>query len=199
MMNAQTGRNVNPRGLWWQPCDADIGPMPGFGGGPCSLSRRAIFFYSQALISRTLKTIQGTMDSLPDPNLHRCGRARPRAGPIHRQPADRDSTVSRAEDRQADPGRGPGRRPARPSFAKSIAAWQNIPLIRMQCYEGLDESRHCMSGNTPSSCSTRQILKDKIGEVLGGNQETLDECPSPSCTISATCSSPRNSSSPARC
>src|SRR5215510_393823 len=26
-------------------------------------------------------------------------------------------------------------------LAKSIAAWQNINLIRMQCYEGLDESK----------------------------------------------------------
>ena len=26
-------------------------------------------------------------------------------------------------------------------LAKSTAAWQNIPLIRMQCYEGLDEAK----------------------------------------------------------
>ena len=26
-------------------------------------------------------------------------------------------------------------------LAKSIAAWQNINLIRMQCYEGLDEAK----------------------------------------------------------
>ena len=39
-------------------------------------------------------------------------------------------------------------------LAKSVASLLELPLIRMQCYEGLDESRRCMSGNTASSCST---------------------------------------------
>ena len=59
-------------------------------------------------------------------------------------------------------------------LAKSIAAWQNIPLIRMQCYEGLDESKALYEWKYAKQLLYTQILKDKIGEVLGGT-ETLDE------------------------
>src|SRR5438045_6632320 len=59
-------------------------------------------------------------------------------------------------------------------LAKSIAAWQNIPLIRMQCYEGLDESKALYEWKYAKQLLYTQILKDKIGEVLGG-AETLHE------------------------
>jgi MoxR-like ATPase len=59
-------------------------------------------------------------------------------------------------------------------LAKSIAAWQNIPLIRMQCYEGLDESKALYEWKYAKQLLYTQILKDKIGEVLGGT-ETLAE------------------------
>jgi MoxR-like ATPase len=42
-------------------------------------------------------------------------------------------------------------------LAKSVAAFLDLTLIRMQCYEGLDEA------NT-------QILKDKIGDVIGATE-----------------------------
>ncbi len=59
-------------------------------------------------------------------------------------------------------------------LAKSIAAWQNIPLIRMQCYEGLDEAKALYEWKYAKQLLYTQILKDKIGEVLGGT-ETLAE------------------------
>src|SRR5438045_2244468 len=57
-------------------------------------------------------------------------------------------------------------------LAKSIATWQNINLIRMQCYEGLDEAKALYEWKYAKQLLYTQILKDKIGEVLGG-AETL--------------------------
>jgi MoxR-like ATPase len=59
-------------------------------------------------------------------------------------------------------------------LAKAIAAWQNVPLIRMQCYEGLDEAKALYEWKYAKQLLYTQILKDKIGEVLGGT-ETLAE------------------------
>ncbi len=39
-------------------------------------------------------------------------------------------------------------------LAKAIAAWRGMKMIRLQCYEASTRPRRCMSGNTPSSCST---------------------------------------------
>ena len=39
-------------------------------------------------------------------------------------------------------------------LAKTAAEMFALPLIRLQCYEGLDESRPSMNGNMASSCST---------------------------------------------
>ena len=57
-------------------------------------------------------------------------------------------------------------------LAKSIAAWQNIKLIRMQCYEGLDESKALYEWKYAKQLLYTQILKDKLGEVIG-QTETL--------------------------
>src|SRR5437879_10451320 len=59
-------------------------------------------------------------------------------------------------------------------LAKAIAAWQNVPLIRMQCYEGLDEAKALYEWKYAKQLLYTQILKDKLGEVLGG-AETLHE------------------------
>jgi MoxR-like ATPase len=53
-------------------------------------------------------------------------------------------------------------------LAKSISAWQNIPLIRMQCYEGLDEAKALYEWKYAKQLLYTQILKDKLGEVLSG-------------------------------
>lgn len=52
-------------------------------------------------------------------------------------------------------------------LAKSIAAWQNINLIRMQCYEGLDDTKALYEWKYAKQLLYTQILKDKIGEVIG--------------------------------
>ena len=57
-------------------------------------------------------------------------------------------------------------------LAKSVAAFLDLPLIRMQCYEGLDESKALYEWKYGKQLLYTQILKDKIGDVLGGT-ETL--------------------------
>ena len=52
-------------------------------------------------------------------------------------------------------------------LAKSIAAWLSLPLIRMQCYDGLDEAKALYEWKYGKQLLYTQILRDKIGEVLG--------------------------------
>src|SRR6185369_12998506 len=59
-------------------------------------------------------------------------------------------------------------------LAKAIAQWRGQKLIRLQCYEGLDESKALYEWKYAKQLLYTQILKDKIGEVLGGT-ETLAE------------------------
>ena len=51
-------------------------------------------------------------------------------------------------------------------LAKSIATWLDLPLIRMQCYEGLDESKALYEWKYGKQLLYTQILKDKIGSVV---------------------------------
>lgn len=57
-------------------------------------------------------------------------------------------------------------------LAKSVAAWMDLPLIRMQCYEGLDESKSLYEWKYGKQLLYTQILKDKIGSVIG-DSDTL--------------------------
>jgi MoxR-like ATPase len=52
-------------------------------------------------------------------------------------------------------------------LAKSIASWLKLPLIRMQCYEGLDESKALYEWKYGKQLLYTQILKDKISSVIG--------------------------------
>ena len=52
-------------------------------------------------------------------------------------------------------------------LAKSVATWLKLPLIRMQCYEGLDESKALYEWKYGKQLLYTQILKDKIGAVIG--------------------------------
>ena len=52
-------------------------------------------------------------------------------------------------------------------LALSTAAWLDLPLIRMQCYEGLDESKALYEWKYGKQLLYTQILKDKMGDVLG--------------------------------
>jgi len=52
-------------------------------------------------------------------------------------------------------------------LAKSVASWMKLPLIRMQCYEGLDESKALYEWKYGKQLLYTQILKDKINHVIG--------------------------------
>ncbi|QUD87984.1 AAA family ATPase [Phenylobacterium montanum] len=58
-------------------------------------------------------------------------------------------------------------------LALSTAAMLGLPLIRMQCYEGLDESRALYEWKYGKQLLYTQILKDRIGETLG-DAPTMD-------------------------
>lgn len=51
-------------------------------------------------------------------------------------------------------------------LALATAEVLNIPLIRMQCYEGLDESKALYEWKYGKQLLYTQVLKDKIGDVL---------------------------------
>src|SRR5436190_4005219 len=59
-------------------------------------------------------------------------------------------------------------------LAKVLAAAVGHELIRLQCYEGLDEAKALYEWEYAKQLLYTQILKDKIGEVLGQAQ-TLSE------------------------
>jgi MoxR-like ATPase len=52
-------------------------------------------------------------------------------------------------------------------LAKAAAAWLGLPLIRMQCYEGLDESKALYEWKYGKQLLYTQILKDRLGSTLG--------------------------------
>ena len=53
-------------------------------------------------------------------------------------------------------------------LAKAIAAWRGLKMIRLQCYEGLDEAKALYEWKYAKQLLYTQILKDKLGEVLSG-------------------------------
>jgi MoxR-like ATPase len=52
-------------------------------------------------------------------------------------------------------------------LARSVATWLELPLIRMQCYEGLDEAKALYEWKYGKQLLYTQILKDKISSVIG--------------------------------
>jgi MoxR-like ATPase len=59
-------------------------------------------------------------------------------------------------------------------LAKVLADFLGMELIRLQCYEGLDEAKALYEWEYAKQLLYTQILKDKIGEILKGAQ-TLQE------------------------
>ena len=55
-------------------------------------------------------------------------------------------------------------------LGKVLAGSLNLELIRLQCYEGLDEAKALYEWEYAKQLLYTQILKDKIGEVLSGSQ-----------------------------
>ncbi|HLJ62800.1 MAG TPA: MoxR family ATPase [Stellaceae bacterium] len=53
-------------------------------------------------------------------------------------------------------------------LAKATAHFLNLPLIRMQCYEGLDEAKALYEWKYGKQLLYTQILKDKLGEEMRG-------------------------------
>jgi len=52
-------------------------------------------------------------------------------------------------------------------LARSLALFLGLPLIRMQCYEGLDEAKALYEWKYGKQLLYTQILKDKIGQLFG--------------------------------
>ena len=52
-------------------------------------------------------------------------------------------------------------------LALSMAALLELPLIRMQCYEGLDESKALYEWKYGKQLLYTQLLKDKLNDVMG--------------------------------
>lgn len=59
-------------------------------------------------------------------------------------------------------------------LAASMSKWLNLPLIRMQCYEGLDEGKALYEWKYGKQLLYTQILKEKLNELLG-DAETLKD------------------------
>src|ERR1700688_2943936 len=59
-------------------------------------------------------------------------------------------------------------------LAKVLAASLGFDMIRLQCYEGLDESKALYEWEYAKQLLYTQLLKDKIGELLVG-AKTLSE------------------------
>jgi MoxR-like ATPase len=59
-------------------------------------------------------------------------------------------------------------------LAKVVAGALNCELVRLQCYEGLDEAKALYEWEYAKQLLYTQILKDKIGEVLAGATSLKD-------------------------
>src|ERR1700678_2795507 len=56
-------------------------------------------------------------------------------------------------------------------LAKALAAWLGLKLIRLQCYEGLDEAKALYEWKYGKQLLYTQILKDKINYVIGDHDD----------------------------
>jgi len=59
-------------------------------------------------------------------------------------------------------------------LAKVVAAAAGRPLVRLQCYEGLDEAKALYEWEYSKQLLYTQILKDKIAEVIAGTTSLRD-------------------------
>ena len=53
-------------------------------------------------------------------------------------------------------------------LAKKTAEYLSAPLIRMQCYEGLDEAKALYEWKYGKQLLYTQLLKDQLGDVMRG-------------------------------
>jgi MoxR-like ATPase len=59
-------------------------------------------------------------------------------------------------------------------LAKALAAATGLELVRLQCYEGLDEAKTLYEWEYPKQLLYAQILRDKIAERLAGTGSLRD-------------------------
>jgi len=59
-------------------------------------------------------------------------------------------------------------------LAKSLAVIAGSELVRLQCYEGLDEAKTLYEWEYPKQLLYTQILRDKIGEIVAGASSLRD-------------------------
>jgi len=63
-------------------------------------------------------------------------------------------------------------------LAKTTAQILNVPLVRLQCYEGLDESKALYEWKYAKQLLYTQLLKDQLGDLLQGAKglrESMDK------------------------
>jgi MoxR-like ATPase len=63
-------------------------------------------------------------------------------------------------------------------LAKTVAAFLDLPLIRLQCYEGLDESKALYEWKYGKQLLYTQLLKDKLDSIINrenGFAESIDK------------------------
>jgi len=53
-------------------------------------------------------------------------------------------------------------------LAKTTARYLSLPLVRLQCYEGLDESKALYEWKYGKQLLYTQVLKDQLGDILKG-------------------------------
>jgi MoxR-like ATPase len=58
-------------------------------------------------------------------------------------------------------------------LARATAAWLGLPLVRLQCYEGLDETRALYEWKYGKQLLYTQLLKDRLGATLAA-EPTLE-------------------------
>lgn len=59
-------------------------------------------------------------------------------------------------------------------LARSMAAAQGLELVRLQCYEGIDETRALYEWEYAKQLLYTQLLRDHLGELVGASQ-SLDD------------------------
>lgn len=56
-------------------------------------------------------------------------------------------------------------------LARAAAAWLEKPLVRLQCYEGLDESKALYEWKYGKQLLYTQVLKDKLADLMAGARD----------------------------
>ena len=86
--------------------------------------------------------------------------------PVHRQPAHLHRRVPGRPHGPPHPDRGTRRASARPSWPRRSSDITGRQLIRLQCYEGLDEGKALYEWKYAKQLLYTQLLRERIGELI---------------------------------